>query len=292
MWAAVLNTNHLSKNWNERPLSCLSAWKRREASLYSLPLRRRRQRPGFTLMELIVVVGILAVLAGLMVPALTNMWRPAQTAAEADTQAELINYISMFENRTQFYPDQFDSLLTSGGAAAYSKDNPDLLASTGKQKLAIVPLTNDATNGMYLTSLNMAGIKNVMWHDETVTPASNSGTLLHLLATGDNVAAVNPASSEGILRIRSIFPASNGVLPTGTQLFVFGVGPMNTAVGVTMASAPVSPHPESYTYYRRYLAVFAAYADGTRAHLKTVFDRHGDTLDTTLSKYMQESKPE
>jgi prepilin-type N-terminal cleavage/methylation domain-containing protein len=245
-------------------------------------------RRGLTLLELVIVVSILAVLAGLLVPQLANMWRPAQTAAEADTQGQLTNYLSMFETRTQAYPDQFDSLLANEGAAAYSKLNKDLLASSGKMKLTLATLTDDATSGMYLTSLTKAGIKNVMWHDETATTPSNSGTIKHALAKGDKLPILNSATTaDGQNRITAFY--TDG-LPNGTQLFVLGVGPACTAVGVTMNAAPVSPHPESYTYYRRYLAVFAAYSDGTRARLKGILDRHGDTFDDTMRKYQEESQ--
>jgi len=245
-------------------------------------------RRGMTLLELVVVVSILAVLAAMLVPQLANMWRPAQTATEADTQGQLTNYLSLFEARTQAYPDRFDSLLTTDGSAAYSRLSPDLLASTGKQKLTLTTLTNDATSGYYLKSLQKGGIYNVMWHDETETTPSNSGTIEHALAVGSSVATINASTTaDGQNRITAFYPDG---LPTGTRLFVFGVGPACTAVGVTMNAAPVSPHPESYTYYRRYLAVFAAYADGSRARLKGILDRHGDTLDDTLRKYQEESQ--
>jgi len=250
---------------------------------------RPRLRGGFTLLEVVVVIGILAVLAGLLVPQLANMWRPAQTAAEADTQAELMNYLSLYEARTQSYPTQFDSLMGSDGSAGYAQMSKDVFG--GKKKLTLTTLTDDTTNGKYFTSLKKAGITTVMWHDETVSPPSNSGTILHTLAAGDTLATINPSAGPFDTPRQdpqaAIYPAG---LPDGVKLIVLGIGPSCTAVGVTMASAPISPHPESYLYYRRYLAVFAAYADGTRARLKAVLDRHADTLDDTLRKYQEESQ--
>lgn len=245
-----------------------------------------KKRRGLTLIELVVVVLILAVLAGLMIPQVSNLWRPAQTASEADTIGQLVNYLTLHETRTQAYPDQFDSLMTDG-STAYSKMAKDLFI--GKQKFTLAAV-EDTTTEKYFSSLKKAGITKVMRHDETEAVSSNSGKTVYTLATGDLLPTLNPTSTEGTARILSIFPGNAGVVPTGTKLVVLGVGPMNTAVGVSMNSAPISPHPEEYVYYRRYLAVFAIYADGSRGRLKAVLDRHGDTLDDTLRKNQEESR--
>lgn len=246
----------------------------------------KKSRRGLTLIELVVVVLILAVLAGLIIPQVSNLWRPAQTAAEADTIGELVNYLTLHETRTQAYPDQLDSL-TADGTTAYSKMSKDLFA--GKQKLALAAVEDTSTE-KYFSSLKKAGITKVMYHDETEAVSSNSGKTVHTLASGDMLPTLNAASTEGAARILSIFPGHAGAAPAGTKLIVLGVGPMNTGVGVSMNSAPISPHPEEYSYYRRYLAVFAIYADGSRGRLKAVLDRHGDTLDDTLRKYQEESR--
>lgn len=94
---------------------------RSDAPRFNPALRKRMS--GFTLIQLIVVVTILAVLATLIVPKIDNPFRQAQTLVEADTQAQIANYLTLYYTKHQFWPDQFDSLLDSTGTAGYTYAN-------------------------------------------------------------------------------------------------------------------------------------------------------------------------
>ena len=77
------------------------------------PLRRS----GMTLIELIVVIAILASVAGLVISAVSMLGRASDMAVSAATQADLTNNIQQHFVLQKRYPQGLDSLLVSDGTA-------------------------------------------------------------------------------------------------------------------------------------------------------------------------------
>ncbi len=76
---------------------------------------RQGRRCGLTLMELVVVLLILAALAGILVPMLPNMLSRAHTATGATNTGELAKAVQLYQASYMKYPDNFDSLLNTSG---------------------------------------------------------------------------------------------------------------------------------------------------------------------------------
>jgi len=89
-------------------------------------LSRDRSR-GLTLIELIVVLVILAAVAGLVMPAVGMLGRSTDMAVTADTQTALASNIQQFFVLQKRYPQGMDSLLDAGtdGTAALSTYAPE-----------------------------------------------------------------------------------------------------------------------------------------------------------------------
>ncbi|WP_254510181.1 type II secretion system protein [Anatilimnocola floriformis] len=228
-----------------------------------------RTRRGLTLIELVVVLLVLAALAGMLVPVVQNMVQKSHGSAGATNIGEIAKAIGLFESQTGRHPDNFDAL--------YDGTNLVITAGSG--------LTAAAIDDDDLESLNTIGIKAYMVHDPATTNKTFEPYALTavptVLASGSQVAILSAANVQAlglqptVLRTATTEPASSPV-----KYIAFGVGQRTTTIGKTMLDAPVH-FPEAgenpLTTYSRFLAIYAIPRVGP-ARLASVAAAHDDGL--------------
>src|SRR5262249_33970927 len=86
-------------------------------------------RSGFTLMELIVVLTILAALAAIVVPMFPNILRRAHKASDATQSQELAKAVLTYQAMYPPYPNNWDLLTANAGT--FPDFMPGALSATG-----------------------------------------------------------------------------------------------------------------------------------------------------------------
>lgn len=262
---------------------------------------RARTRKGFTLIEMVIVLVILAMVAALVVPRLGFVEEQAGNATSAATLAQLVSNLETYKTTTGSYPNGFDSLVDTDG---------NLYGDLWTHAPGFGPLnyfevkTLQSLGGSYATSLGHAfapdstGTRYV--YDHTPAPAAdpdNSAATLRALDTSSsgtaNFAFVKKTSTPPLSSFMPSFYRTvgypNGV-PADVELVVFGIGPTTGSIGNTMVSAPSHSEQDTGTY-GRYFAVFAIYANGKSAQLKAIVDSHGAGIDSNVNA-AQNAAPE
>ena len=257
-------------------------------------------KKGFTLIELVVVIAILAVLAGLIIPQISSMGRSTDMAASAKTQADIANNLQLYFVLQKRFPQGMDSLVDSGGLI-YASDTTDANTQTRglpyagadgtrvQAQLAAGTLTN-ATNLEYLRSFTRSGFDYIHDHDTAVINSNNSATIKRFVVADGATAApttVNIAEVTGAALIAKLIPQG---LTANERLVALGFGGRIASTGKTVLNSPIYPSCDG-RYYGRYIAVFKVYASGERATLVGVMDSYGRTPDYTQQQY-NESLPD
>lgn len=255
----------------------------------------RARRTGLTLIELVVVLIIVATLAGLVIPMVGGLGRTSDMAASASTQADVANNLQLFFVLQKRYPQGMDSLLTTGGAPAlYGPDTTSEATQTNGLPVSGPSLYADlapesisnATNAEYLRSITRCGFDFVFDHSTAVVNSNNSANTQRSISTSPQMFA---SVTSGTKIAKELLPSVAGVIPTNTKIIALGVGGSNSAIGKTMTNAPIYPGCDG-RYYGRYIAFFQIFASGERAVLIGVSDAYGRLPDYTIQQF-NESLP-
>lgn len=261
----------------------------------------RVRRRAFTLLEMVVVLFILAAIAGLTIPVVSMLGRSSDMATSAKTQSDLANNIQLFFTLQKRYPQGLDSLLTGTGDAIYAADTtnadtqtyglPYAGADGTRLQAQLAPAT---LSGNEARSVTRCGFDWVYDHVTTTgVNANNSATSFRgLIADANgtgNTAPTSVAVAEvtGAALLAKLVPDE---LKSGQRVIAFGVGPCNSAIGKTVTNCPSYPGADG-KYYGRYIAYFRIYANGERATLVGCSDSYGRTPDYTQQQF-NESLPD
>jgi len=269
-------------------------------------IRQHAKKKGFTLLELVVVIGILAILTGLLLPKFDVFKLKANKAVAASNMTDISRIIQTYYVQNSVYPDNWDSLLagTALWSAATSTDvglEPQLTGSPGSANpTKLITTTLDDGDAR---SLQRIGINNV--YDLTGTPTEKPNdqfTTTRAIISGGTFATLNigapgaPGGDEDANAIVAhIYPAlqpavvdnANGPeVPAGKKLIVLGFGSRNSAVGNIVMEVPFYPNTDVTKYYSRFLAVFEV-GGGSRAELKAVLGADGDPIFDEMGDFFE-----
>ena len=104
----------------------------------------QRNTSAFTLIELLMVIAIIGILAGILIPTVGAVKKQANIAASKSQLSNYVNAIGMFKSEYKYYPDF--GVTVSGDSYTVS------LSSTGKSTTFIETLSGRKTNGNTLSS--------------------------------------------------------------------------------------------------------------------------------------------
>jgi prepilin-type N-terminal cleavage/methylation domain-containing protein len=251
------------------------------------------ERKGFTLIEMVVVLFILAVLAGLIVSIVAMLRRSAEMAGSAKNQTDIANQIQLYFALQSRYPQGLDSLLVggtalyvpeptgtttdaqTGGLSASSVDGMPMISD----QLTVGSLANTATE-QWARSFTRSGFDYVFDHVAGSANANRSATVQRAVASGTIAVAEVPATSAIVSRL---LPAG---IHANARMIAFGFGERNATLGKTGQNAPIFPGCDG-RYYGRFLVYFLVYASGERATLAGVSDCMGRTPDYTIGQFSE-----
>ncbi|MEM1069439.1 MAG: type II secretion system protein [Planctomycetota bacterium] len=275
-----------------------------------------RSTSAFTLVELILVLFIIAAVAGLVIPQLSMIGRTTDMAASAKTQADIANNIGAYFVLQKSYPRGMDSLLVGDGSGAVptglydpaddvNGDQESGLPDSGPhldRDLVMVNLADAGTFDLlpgasytgFARSFTRGGFDYTFDHERDVINSNDS-------AKFSTAREYDRGSSVWVAKVKDLqYDGENaalvgrlmpgGVVEPDTILVAMGIGPNNDMRSKTAVNAPIYPGCDG-SYYGRYVAIFKLYENGERPTLVAVVDSYGRDPDYTAQQF-NESLPD
>ena len=272
---------------------------------------------GFTLLELLVVVAIIAAIAGTATILLRDTDRQASAAAHVAMMDELMKGISTYQVLNNgLLPDNWDSLQVTAGAAATTGALTAVVNADLGGALANATLTSNAQGNGTLDLLNKFGITKVRVIDSTIDPngagtgdcsdanikalINNKGSdvtastvfrsqdangcgIARTLAAADVVKVWNSATAGNYERVNADVTKA----PTQT-LVALGIGPNLDLFQVekrgAMTTVPAYRHVAA-DEYNRFVALLNVDTAAEEVRLQAIIDGAGDTKDEELGEW-------
>ncbi len=128
--------------------------------MYHLMEKIRRDRRGFTLVELLVVIVVLAVLAAIVLPKFMDSSKRSKESALKSDLKLLRNAISLFQADTGYYPAQLSDLAATSAPAKG-------LDSAGAQQ----DITASDWHGPYIEAVPTYPFAGGAWSYSTASPS-------------------------------------------------------------------------------------------------------------------------
>lgn len=270
---------------------------------------RRVRRSGFTLIEMVVVITVLVILAGMIIAKLDVFDMKAKKAVSATTMADIARFVQMYRVNTAQYPDSWDTLVATTTTPSLPQAgtpgtglwglHPELTGGspfTGPnavRQLKLLTLTQnhvDSLNRLFIT-------KGFDFVPPTGTTFNGYAATPRTFAVGGVLAALDgpvlgaDATDKNDSIIRKIYPA--GTIPTNCDLVVFGLGPNSSLISGSnnslMLEAPFYPNQNQNQYYTRYLCVFEVRNDAAkRPRLVAVLGADGDPIADEIIDFYED----
>lgn len=229
------------------------------------------RRTGFTLVELIVVLMILAGLAAILIPAVTEMVQRTNASTSAANIAEVAGSVQRYEAQYLSYPNNMDALMTDLTGTDLDTLTAALTAATADVTLTAATRAPLTVAGITSVGVHAAG--DITFDMPTATALTDTTVLKGLTAAAQVAVGIETTGVAG-------------------KYVLLGIGALSDLNGQTNIDAPVY-FPETGTLnpdqvYGRFIAVFQI-TDGTdpleRAKFVTVITPTGEGLSSNLTDY-------